>query len=120
MPVVLPHIEWAKELQYNWTSEEGQSRLKNIVTPFLTFEPHLFQLYDSACILSGRDIFCISATGDGKSALIYMPALARPQMITMVIEPTNILEVSMVSVHFNVKFQVHLPDARQQACIQKV
>jgi hypothetical protein len=40
-------------------------------------------------------IFCISATGD-KSALIYIPALARPQMITIVIELTNFLKIKMV------------------------
>ena len=88
------NIDWCQELQYPWTPDEGLAQLNNLVTPFLPFAPQLFQLYDSACILTGWDVFCISTMGDGKSALIYIPTLVRPEMITVVIEPTNFLESS--------------------------
>jgi len=39
---------------------------------------------------------CISATGDGKSALIYIPALACKDIVTVVVEPTNYLGFDMV------------------------
>jgi len=97
MSTVLPsNIDWRQELRYPWTTDEGQAHLNNLVTPLLPFPLRPFQLYDSACILAGQDVFCISATGDGKSALIYIPALARPEMVTIVIEPTNFLESSLV------------------------
>ena len=38
------------------------------------------------------------ATEDGKSGLIYLPALARKEMITVVVEPTNYLELDLVSI----------------------
>jgi len=96
MPTIPSPINWTQELKYPWTTDEGLIRLNELVTPLLPFSPRPFQLYDSACILAGQDVFCISATGDGKSALIYIPALARPEMITIVIEPTNFLESSLV------------------------
>ena len=96
MSVLPPPFDWSKRLQYDWTSQEGLNKLKGIVGPSLKYDPRHFQLYDSGCILNGMDVFCISATGDGKSALIYIPALARPEMITIVIEPTNFLETNMV------------------------
>jgi len=40
---------------------------------------------------------CISATGDGKSALIYIPALACKDIVTVVVEPTNYLGFDMAS-----------------------
>ncbi|KAI0043310.1 P-loop containing nucleoside triphosphate hydrolase protein, partial [Auriscalpium vulgare] len=82
---------------YDWTSPEGLEHLKTLVQKHLPFEPRQFQLYDSACILNGRDVFCITATGDGKSALVYIPALARPDMITIVVEPTNALESDLAA-----------------------
>jgi superfamily II DNA helicase RecQ len=48
------------------------------------------------CILNGMDVVCITATGDGKSDFILFPALARKEMINIVIEPTNSLESDMV------------------------
>jgi hypothetical protein len=91
----LPY-DWSKRLQYDWTSQEGLNKLKGIVRPSLKYDPQHFQLYDSGCILNGTVIFCVSTTGDRKSALIYIPALARPEMTTIVIEPTNFLETNMV------------------------
>ncbi|THH15434.1 hypothetical protein EW146_g5036 [Bondarzewia mesenterica] len=82
---------------FEWKSPQGLIKLRNLVLPSLPYEPRDFQLYDSACILDGQDVICISATGDGKSALIYIPAMARKQMVTVVIEPTNFLENDMAS-----------------------
>ncbi|TFY62997.1 hypothetical protein EVJ58_g3507 [Rhodofomes roseus] len=77
---------------YNWTSAEGLLRLGSLLRPLLPFEPRAFQLYESACILNGIDVVCITATGDGKTALIYIPAMVREDSITVVVEPTNYLE----------------------------
>ncbi|KAL6300084.1 P-loop containing nucleoside triphosphate hydrolase protein [Sparassis latifolia] len=97
MSTVPPSLDWSKRIPYDWTSPQGLDKLKHVVTPSLNYEPREFQLYDSACILSGRDVFCITATGDGKSALIYIPVLARKDMIVIVIEPTNFLESDLAS-----------------------
>jgi hypothetical protein len=67
-----------------------------IVGPMIHYDPHHFQLFDSGCILNGVDVLCITRTGGGKSALILFPALARKEMINIVIEPTNVLENDMV------------------------
>jgi hypothetical protein len=75
MSALLPPFDWSKRLQYDWTSQEGLNKLKSIVGPSLKYDLRDFQLYDSGCILNRMDIFCISATGDGKLALIYIPAL---------------------------------------------
>ncbi|KAF8240377.1 hypothetical protein L208DRAFT_1232820, partial [Tricholoma matsutake] len=61
------------------------------------FEPDTYQLECTAKILNGCDIFCISATGNGKSALIYMPVLVHKGTITLVMSPTNFLESDMVA-----------------------
>jgi hypothetical protein len=98
MPLPPSPLDWSKRLQYDWTSQEGLDRLNGIVGPSITYKPRHFQLYDSAsrCILNGTDVVCMTATGDGKSALILFPALARKEMINIVIEPTNSLESDMV------------------------
>ena|ERR1700683_2320221 len=96
MSTLPPPFDWSKRLQYNWTSQDGLKRLSNTVRPSINYEPHHFQLFDSGCILNGTDVFCITRTGGGKSALILFPALARKEMINIVIEPTNVLESDMV------------------------
>lgn len=97
MPPPLP-INWTVEHQHDWTTEEGLSKLKALVSPVLPFELQDFQLLNSARILNGVDVFLISATGSGKSAVIYVPALARKEMVSLIIEPTNFLQDNMVRV----------------------
>ncbi|KAI0314696.1 P-loop containing nucleoside triphosphate hydrolase protein, partial [Amylostereum chailletii] len=87
-------LSWQDACRRDWTSSEGLAELTNIVAPLLPFAPRPFQIKDSACILKGLDVFCVSATGDGKSALIYIPALVCDG-ITLVIEPTNFLQSSL-------------------------
>ena len=96
MSTLPPPFDWSKRLQFDWTSQEGLEKLGEIVGPAIHYEPHHFQLFDSGCILNGVDVFCITRTGGGKSALILFPALARKEMINIVIEPTNIPENDMV------------------------
>lgn len=96
MASLSPSLDPTKDPNYDWRTPEGLERIKTTVSPSLPCLPHQFQLYDSACILNGQDVFCITATGDGKSALIYIPALVRPEMITVVVEPTNALETDLV------------------------
>lgn len=81
---------------FDWLSAEGLEKIADIVAPSLPFVPAPWQLQCSARLLNGQDVFCLSATGDGKSALIYIPALARPGTITLVVSPTNYLESDMV------------------------
>lgn len=76
----LPPIGWAEELQYDWTSEQGLEKFKT-----LPFELQEFQLLDSVHVLKSVRVFVISATGSGMSALIFVPAMARREMITVVI-----------------------------------
>lgn len=63
--------------QYDWTSPEGLEKIRTMVRPYLGYDPKDFQLYNSARILNGQDVICITATGDGKSTLIYIPALVK-------------------------------------------
>ena len=96
-------MESSQSSQYDWTSPEGLERIRTIVRPYLGYDPKDFQLYDSACILNGQDVFCITATGDGKSALIYIPALVKRETVTVVVEPTNFLESDMVRMGNNLQ-----------------
>lgn len=82
---------------FDWTSPEGLTTLRRIVEPSLPFTADDYQIYDSACILNGRDVACFTATGSGKTALIYIAALVDKDMISVVVEPTNLLEDDMVS-----------------------
>ena len=97
MLTLLPPFDWSKRLQFDWTSQEGLERLGEIVSPAIHYKPHHFQFFDSSCIVDGVDVFCITQTGGGKSASILFPALARKEIINIVIEPTNVLENNMVS-----------------------
>jgi superfamily II DNA or RNA helicase len=47
-------------------------------------------------MMNGQDVLCLSATGDGKSALIYLASIARKGTITLVVCPTNFLESDLV------------------------
>lgn len=85
---------------FDWRSPEGLATLRSLVEPILPFTPEDFQIYDSACVLDGRDVACFTATGSGKTAIIYIPALVKKEMITVVVEPTNLLEDDMVSLLF--------------------
>ncbi|KAI0038009.1 P-loop containing nucleoside triphosphate hydrolase protein, partial [Auriscalpium vulgare] len=97
MPDLRTRIDWTERHQYDWTSEAGLNRLKTLVKPHLPFNPRDFQLLNAARILNGQDVLLVTATGDGKSALVYLPALARQDMITVVVEPTNALETDIAS-----------------------
>lgn len=96
MPSISPPPNWSKKPNFRWTSPQGLEKLANIIAPSLPFVPTLWQLECSARLLDGQDVFCLSATGDGKSALMYIPALARPGSIALVVSPTNYLESDMV------------------------
>lgn len=43
-------------------------------------------------MLNGQDVFCVSATGSGKSALLYLASIAgEGTIITLAVSPTNFL-----------------------------
>lgn len=91
-----PPFDWSQQLKYNWTSVEGQLLLRDTARPSLKFDPNPYQLDCPGRILNGQDVLCLSATGTGKSALIYITILGRRGVIMIVISPTNFLEVDMV------------------------
>ena len=96
MSSIVPPFDWSKRLQYNWYSVEGIEKLRRLVGPSLSYDPDIFQLGCTARIMNGQDVLCLSTTGDGKSALIYLAAIARKGTITLVVCPTNFLESDMV------------------------
>lgn len=88
--------DWATREQSDWTSTQGNEELRKIITACVPYRPADFQIQNTARLLQGQDVLCVSATGDGKSALLYMYPMARPDTITMVVSPTNALEGDMV------------------------
>lgn len=80
----------------DWRSPEGLTRLRQLVEPRLSFELHTWQAECAASILMLQDVVLITATGSGKSSLIYVPAFLQPDWIIVVIEPTNALEHDLV------------------------
>ena len=108
MSVPSPSLGRPRGPNFGWTTPEGINKLRDLVRPALSFEPAPFQLTCSAHILNGKDVFCVAATGEGKSALIYMPILARKVSIMLVIQPTNFLEVDMVGKLFQVLYVLFL------------
>jgi hypothetical protein len=91
-------VGWPKRREFDWTTPDGHGikKLGDLVRPTLPFEPAPFQLACSAHILNGTDIFCVAATGEGKSALIYTPIIARNDTVRLVVRPTIFLEIDMV------------------------
>lgn len=81
-----------------WDTPEGRLAVQTWATN--RGYPHVlreFQVNNIARILDGIDVFGVSATGSGKSALIAVPVLLYPEHITIVTEPTILLEEDMVS-----------------------
>jgi superfamily II DNA helicase RecQ len=96
MSTILPPFDWSKRLKYNWYSVEGIEKLRHLMGPSLPYNPDRFQLGCTTRMMDGQDVLCLSATGDGKSALIYLASIARKGTITLVICPTNFLESDLV------------------------
>ncbi|KAI0077319.1 hypothetical protein K474DRAFT_1752134 [Panus rudis PR-1116 ss-1] len=92
-----PSFDWSKQRDYKWSSDEGIKHLRDITQPFLPYTPSEFQLENTARLLLGEDVVCVTATGDGKTALIYLYTIARPGTMSIVISPTNSLEADMVN-----------------------
>ena len=80
---------WSKYFEYNWFFEEEIQKLHCLVRSSLPYNLHHFQLTCTVRILDGQDVLCLSATGDGKFALMYLPSIARKGTITLVVCPTN-------------------------------
>jgi len=90
-----PPFDCKNRGDFDWTSPEGLSKIEASVASALRgFKAHDFQLRCAAKILSGTDAVCITATGDGKSALIYILALVRKGTISLVICPETSVKVT--------------------------
>ena len=96
MSSIPPPFDWSRRLKYNWCTIEGIEKLRRLVGPSLPYDPAPFQLGCTARMMNGQDVLCLSATGDGKSALIYFASIARKGTITLVVCPTNFLESDLV------------------------
>ncbi|KAJ7703912.1 hypothetical protein B0H17DRAFT_921677 [Mycena rosella] len=60
-------------------TERGRATVRRIVAekiPEWTGGLHEWQVIVVAWILDGEDVFCVTATGDGKSALFAVPIIA--------------------------------------------
>lgn len=81
-----------------WDSPAGREAIQGFASKRgYPHRLHDFQVENVARILDGIDTFAVSATGSGKSALIAVPALLYREHITIVTEPTILLEEDMVS-----------------------
>ena len=98
MSEIQPPFNWSTQLQYNWYSAEGLKKLRCAVGLSLPYTPYPFQLECAARMLDRQDVLCLTATGGGKSALIYLASIARKGTITLVVSPTNFLESNLVRV----------------------
>ena len=87
MSSIPPPFDWSKLLKYNWCTVEGMEKLWRLVDPSLPYDLAPFQLGCTARMMNGQDVLCLSATGDGKSALIYLTSIARKGTITLVVCP---------------------------------
>lgn len=67
MSTLMLPVDQEANIHYDsdWTSKEGLSKLQNLIhRSLLPYKPRYFQLYNAACLLSGQDVMCISATGE--------------------------------------------------------
>ncbi|KAJ7259741.1 P-loop containing nucleoside triphosphate hydrolase protein [Mycena rebaudengoi] len=94
--VIPPPFDWTTRRDFRWFSSNGLQNLREKVAPLLDFDLDTFQVECPARLLDGQDVLCITATGSGKTALIYVPLLAREGTIQIVICPTNVLQRDMV------------------------
>ncbi|GJE92461.1 hypothetical protein PsYK624_086150 [Phanerochaete sordida] len=88
--------DWHTRFKYDWQTSAGHARLRELAEPRLSFSLGDFQVKNTCRLLMGQDVVLVSATGDGKTALAYVYAMARPDTITVVVSPTNALESDMV------------------------
>lgn len=51
--------------------------------PQLAFVPDDWQVQNVLRLVEGQDLLCVSATGDGKLALMYMYAMVRTEEIVI-------------------------------------
>jgi ATP-dependent helicase YprA (DUF1998 family) len=105
--------ESSSNKKFLFSSIEGWTLCRKILSERLPFCPHDYQLDGITAILDGKDLLAISATGSGKSGYIYMlmhtilAILERPSLCPaiefpknpaiLVIYPTTALEEDQVS-----------------------
>jgi ATP-dependent helicase YprA (DUF1998 family) len=73
-----------------WSDTANQNVLMEQLTG-PTFVPRPWQIDATATLLDGHDLLLIAGTGQGKSSIIYLPILARPDKMTFVVTPTILL-----------------------------
>jgi ATP-dependent helicase YprA (DUF1998 family) len=64
--------ESSSNKKFLFSSIEGWTFCRRILSERLPFCPHDYQLDGITAILDGKDLLAISATGSGKSGYIYM------------------------------------------------
>jgi len=82
MSTTPPLFDWSKQLEYNWYLFKGIEKLQWLICPSLPYNLDMIQLGCTARIMNGQDVLCVSATGDGKSALMYLASITQKGTIT--------------------------------------
>ncbi|KAJ7577408.1 hypothetical protein C8J56DRAFT_1113466 [Mycena floridula] len=81
----------------NWLGPVGRNKIADAVAEKLAFSPAEYQLDCAGRILKGQDVICLAATGEGKTALVYLPLMVQANTIGLLVAPTNSLEADMVA-----------------------
>jgi superfamily II DNA helicase RecQ len=113
---------------HQWQTPEGQATIRKIVAeqiPEWTGGLHDWQVTVVAWILDGEDVLCITATGDGKSAIFAVPMIvllevarnptkyrgftvSQKKPVGIVIAPTKGLSTNIVRDRFSFLVQYKL------------
>jgi len=87
-----------------WSTARNQNTLiHHLTSP--TFTPRPWQAEATATILDGCDLLLIAGTGQGKSSIIYLPVMARPNKITLVVTPTVLLQQDHACIKVSVSYR---------------
>lgn len=67
------------------------TRICDVLSGYLTFQPHLWQTAVSHELLSGKDVLLKAGTGSGKTLTFQAVSKLVPEKIVMVVSPLNAL-----------------------------
>ncbi|EUC59336.1 DEAD/DEAH-box helicase [Rhizoctonia solani AG-3 Rhs1AP] len=79
-----------------WSLGQIRQHLKSIAREKFTYGLKGWQDLGAAKLLKGQDVMLLIATGEGKSTVFQLYALARPKDIILVVSPLKMLEENMV------------------------
>lgn len=112
-----------------YDSTAGRDLCKKILTKYLPYEPHDYQLDGVCSVLDGLDLFVTTPTGSGKTGYFIMLMLVAREIsrdetlglgtkkfpkdpAMLVICPTKALEYDMVSLNIKINFLCCISQSR--------